>query len=83
MLTSNPYLAEDGDRRGGTVGLPLPGICIRVRGDEGRDVPTGEIGGIEVRGPNVFKGYRSQRKTNKSTLGDVTCARQQFAPEPS
>ena len=57
MLTSNPYDAGDGERRGGTVGFPLPGVGVRVRNDEGRQVPAGEIGNIEVQGPNVFKGY--------------------------
>ena len=53
MNTSNPY---DGDRRAGTVGFPLPGISLRVI-DEGREVAHGEVGGIEVKGPNVFQGY--------------------------
>jgi malonyl-CoA/methylmalonyl-CoA synthetase len=57
MLTSNPYDAGDGERRGGTVGFPLPGVGVRVRGDDGGEVAAGEIGGIQVRGPNVFKGY--------------------------
>jgi malonyl-CoA/methylmalonyl-CoA synthetase len=47
MNTSNPY---DGDRRAGTVGLPLPGVELRIAGG-------GEVGVIEVRGPNVFAGY--------------------------
>jgi len=54
MNTSNPY---DGERRPGTVGFPLPGTEIRVADDTGNPLPAGEIGGIEVRGPNVFKGY--------------------------
>lgn len=53
MNTSNPY---DGDRRAGTVGLPLPGVDLRIVAD-GHEVATGEAGMIEVRGPNVFKGY--------------------------
>ena len=57
MLTSNPYHAEAGVRRGGTVGFPLPGVDLRVVDDAGAAVPTGEIGGIQVRGPNVFQGY--------------------------
>jgi malonyl-CoA/methylmalonyl-CoA synthetase len=61
MLTSNPY---EGERRGGTVGFPLPGVSVRVRGDKGYDVPRGEIGAIQVKGPNVFKGYwRMPEKT--------------------
>jgi malonyl-CoA/methylmalonyl-CoA synthetase len=57
MLTSNPYDPKDGERLGGTVGFPLPGVGVRVRADDGNEVPVGEIGGIQVKGPNVFKGY--------------------------
>ncbi|WP_137702813.1 malonate--CoA ligase [Marimonas lutisalis] len=53
MNTSNPY---EGERRAGTVGFPLPGVELRIV-DDGREVGTGEIGMIEVRGPNVFQGY--------------------------
>ena len=69
MLTSNPY--RGGERRGGTVGFPLPGVGLRVRGDDGQDVPTGEIGGIQVKGPNVFKGYwRMPEKTKEEFTAD-------------
>jgi malonyl-CoA/methylmalonyl-CoA synthetase len=55
MNASNPY---DGDRRAGTVGFPLPGVEMRVADPEtGAVLPQGEIGVIEVRGPNVFQGY--------------------------
>ena len=55
MNTSNPY---EGERRAGTVGLPLPGVEVRVADpDTGLPLPAGEIGVIEVRGPNVFAGY--------------------------
>ena len=54
MLTSNPL---DGERRGGTVGFPLPGVALRVCDDAGQDLGAGEVGGIQVRGPNVFAGY--------------------------
>ena len=54
MSTSNPY---DGERRAGTVGFPLPEVELRVIGPNGAELPQGEIGIIEVRGPNVFKGY--------------------------
>ena len=60
--TSNPY---DGDRIAGTVGLPLPGVSVRICDPEtSSEVPRGTIGMIEVRGPNVFKGYwRMPEKT--------------------
>ncbi|MBM1221725.1 malonyl-CoA synthase [Ponticoccus sp. SC2-23] len=55
MNTSNPY---DGERRAGTVGFPLPGVELKVTDPQtGEAVPQGEVGMIEVRGPNVFKGY--------------------------
>ena len=55
MNTSNPY---DGERRAGTVGFPLPGIELKITDSKtGERLPQGEIGEIEVRGPNVFKGY--------------------------
>ncbi|MEP0510843.1 MAG: AMP-binding protein, partial [Aurantimonas coralicida] len=55
MSTSNPY---DGERRAGTVGFPLPGVELRiVDADNARPLPDGEIGVIEVKGPNVFCGY--------------------------
>ncbi|WP_201740771.1 malonyl-CoA synthase [Rhodoferax sp. TS-BS-61-7] len=57
MLTSNPGRASDGQRVVGSVGKPLPGVQLRVRGEAGKDLPQGETGGIEVRGPNVFLGY--------------------------
>lgn len=53
MNTSNPYA---GERRAGTVGLPLPDVDLRIMGEAGPVAP-GEVGVIEVRGPNVFAGY--------------------------
>jgi malonyl-CoA/methylmalonyl-CoA synthetase len=70
MLTSNPYDPADGERRAGTVGFPLPGVQLRVR-EEGRECPPGEIGGIEVKGPNVFAGYwRMPEKTKEEFTDD-------------
>lgn len=55
MNTSNPY---DGERVPGTVGRPLPGVELRIANPEtGEILEAGEIGMIEVRGPNVCKGY--------------------------
>ena len=71
MLTSNPCRADDGERRGGTVGFPLPGVDLRVVDDAGEPVATGEIGGIQVRGPNVFQGYwRMPEKTAEEFTAD-------------
>jgi malonyl-CoA/methylmalonyl-CoA synthetase len=61
MNCSNPYA---GPRRPGSVGPPLPGIEVRVGDEEGTPVPPGAVGILEVRGPNVFKGYwRNPEKT--------------------
>ena len=54
MNTSNPL---HGERRPGTVGLPLPGVNVRVVDDNNHPLPAGEIGNIQVRGRNVFRGY--------------------------
>ena len=54
MNTSNPY---DGERKAGTVGIPLPGVTIRVVNVEGHEVEDGKIGTIELKGENVFRGY--------------------------
>lgn len=55
MSTSNPY---SGQRKPGTVGLPLPGVEVKICDpDTGENVPHGDIGVIEVRGDNVFQGY--------------------------
>jgi malonyl-CoA/methylmalonyl-CoA synthetase len=72
MLTSNPYRAEDGERRAGTVGHVLPGVQLRVQDDKGQPCRTGEVGGIEVKGPNVFKGYwRMPEKTAEEFTPDL------------
>ena len=55
MITSNPY--SGGERIAGTVGFPLPGVSARVSDDDGTALPAGEIGILEITGPNVFAGY--------------------------
>jgi malonyl-CoA/methylmalonyl-CoA synthetase len=68
MLTSNPYT---GERRGGTVGFALPGVDLRVVDDANKPVSQGEIGGIQVKGPNVFAGYwRMPDKTAQEFTSD-------------
>jgi malonyl-CoA/methylmalonyl-CoA synthetase len=71
MLTSNPYAPESA-RRGGTVGLALPCVGLRVQDDKGMPVHHGEIGNIEVKGPNVFQGYwRMPEKTADEFTTDL------------
>lgn len=76
MLTSNPCspdprYALQSERRGGTVGFPLPGVSLRVRGDAQQNLPVGDVGSIEVKGPNVFKGYwRMPEKTAEEFTTD-------------
>ncbi|OIQ71324.1 long-chain-fatty-acid--CoA ligase [mine drainage metagenome] len=68
MLTSNPYC---GERRGGTVGLPLPGVELRVVSDHDALLPVGETGAIQVKGPNLFCGYwRMPEKTVQEFTSD-------------
>ena len=69
MNTSNPY---DGERRAGTVGFPLPGVELRICNPEtGEELSQGDIGVIEVRGANVFKGYwRMPEKTREEFRDD-------------
>jgi len=86
MLTSNPCRADErhagqSERRGGTVGFPLPGVGLRIVAEGGSPVAGGEIGAIQVRGPNVFSGYwRMPEKTREEfsadgwfRTGDVGC----------
>lgn len=68
MITSNPY---DGERRGGTVGMPLPGVELRVVGPNLMPMPFDMPGDIQIRGPNVFKGYwRMPKKTKEEFTED-------------
>jgi malonyl-CoA/methylmalonyl-CoA synthetase len=68
MITSNPY---DGSRLAGTVGYPLPGVSVRIATQAGEPVPQGEVGVLEVKGPNVFKGYwRNPEKTAEEFRSD-------------
>ena len=77
MLTSNPYAADarhggQDERRGSTVGFPLPGVGLRIVDDQGQPVAVGAIGNIQVRGPNVFHGYwRMPEKTAEEFTVDA------------
>jgi malonyl-CoA/methylmalonyl-CoA synthetase len=69
MNCSNPL---HGERRIGSVGLPLPGVEVRiVHSETGEVLPDGEIGDLQLRGPNVFKGYwRQPVKTTEAFTAD-------------
>ena len=68
MICSNPL---DGERRGGSVGFPLPGVSVRVADDHDRPLPRGEVGGIQIKGENVFAGYwRMPEKTGEEFTAD-------------
>src|SRR5690606_32768649 len=71
MLTSNPYDGALGERLGGTVGRPLPGVSVRVVDDSDQGVSIGTIGHVQVQGPNVFAGYwRMPEKTREEFTAD-------------
>lgn len=69
MITSNPW--QGGDRIAGTVGYALPDISVRIADPEGRVLGSGEVGVLEVKGPNVFAGYwRNPEKTQEDFRAD-------------
>jgi malonyl-CoA/methylmalonyl-CoA synthetase len=69
MNTSNPL--DSAERKPKSVGFPLPGITIRVVGEDGRDVPGGDVGEVLIKGPNVFAGYWGKPdKTTESFIGE-------------
>jgi malonyl-CoA/methylmalonyl-CoA synthetase len=68
MNTSNPY---DGERVPGTVGMPLPGVSVRiVHQEQGTPLASEEIGMIEVKGPNVFGGYWQMPEKTRAEFRD-------------
>ena len=68
MLVSNPY---KGKRVAGAVGLPLPGTKVRIIGEDGKVCGVNQIGGVEVKGPNIFKGYwQMPEKTKEEFTAD-------------
>ncbi len=67
MLVSNPY---EGDRVAGSVGLPLPGVTLRIRKDDGRLAKQGEVGIVEVQGPNVCRGYFGLEQKTKEAFAE-------------
>jgi malonyl-CoA/methylmalonyl-CoA synthetase len=83
MITSNPY--HKGERLAGTVGYALPDINVRIADDKGKVLPAGEVGVLEVAGPNVFKGYwNNPEKTAQEFRADgyfITGDMSQMAPD--
>jgi malonyl-CoA/methylmalonyl-CoA synthetase len=68
MICSNPL---EGERRGGSVGFPLPGVSVRIANDRDQSLPQGDIGGIQIKGENVFAGYwRMPEKTREEFTAD-------------
>ena len=65
--TGNPL---DGERKPGTVGLPLPGQEIRIVGPDNADVPRGETGEVLIAGPNMMRGYLNRPEETAKTLVD-------------
>ncbi|RZL00736.1 MAG: malonyl-CoA synthase [Rubrivivax sp.] len=71
MLCSNPCRPREGPRLPGSVGRPLPGVGLRIVDDQGGPCPSGTVGHVQVRGPNVFSGY----------LGMPDQTREAFTPD--
>jgi malonyl-CoA/methylmalonyl-CoA synthetase len=67
MNISNPY---DGERRAGSIGLPLPGVVVKVVGPDGNPMPDGETGELWLKGPNVFAGYWKREDATKAAFVD-------------
>ena len=68
MICSNPL---DAQRRGGSVGFPLPGVSVRVANEQDRPLTRGEVGGIQLKGENVFAGYwHMPEKTREEFTAD-------------
>ena len=65
VVSFNPI---HGVRKAGSVGLPLPGIAVKIVNDHGHEVPTDEVGEIIVQGANVMRGYHNQPTANAETL---------------
>lgn len=67
MNISNPYI---GERRPGSVGLPLPGVSVRLLNPEGEPVAEGEVGEVHLKGPNIFAGYWRREEATRAAFVD-------------
>ncbi len=67
MNISNPYI---GERRAGTVGLPLPGVSAKIMNADGKEVALGEEGELHIKGGNVFKEYWMREEATKNSFAE-------------
>jgi malonyl-CoA/methylmalonyl-CoA synthetase len=67
MNISNPY---EGERRAGSVGLPLPGVSVKLLDENGQPVENGQVGEIYLKGPNIFAGYWRQEGATVAAFSD-------------
>jgi malonyl-CoA/methylmalonyl-CoA synthetase len=67
MNMSNPYV---GDRRPGSVGLPMPGVSVRLLDENGQPVADNETGELYLRGPNIFAGYWKRDEATRAAFLD-------------
>jgi long-chain acyl-CoA synthetase len=67
VVTKNPL---DGTRKAGSIGLPIPHVEVSIQDDKGRQLPTGEIGELCVRGGNVMLGYWQQPAETAKVMRD-------------
>jgi malonyl-CoA/methylmalonyl-CoA synthetase len=67
MNISNPYA---GERRAGSVGLPLPGVSAQLLDSEGRLVADGHVGEMHLKGPNIFAGYWRRDEATRASFVD-------------
>ena len=67
MIMTNPY---EGERRAGTVGMPFPGVSVRVVDDDGAPVATGVVGEVQIRSPSIFSGYWARPEATTDAFAD-------------
>ncbi len=67
IVLSNPL---HGERRPGTVGHPLPGVELRITGEDGADVAPGSVGEVRIKGPSLFVGYHGRPDATEAAIGD-------------